>query len=310
VTKPQVVFDSVLDDRDASLCTLKDGTIIQSWFTSCHQMWDVAWNEEVNWEWKERAMKIGQDTIAALSRGWLRRSRDGGKTWEREVYPTIVGQHAGPTVLSNGSLIYLGYVLQDDGSYIMATTKSTDGGKTWSIIGTVPCERIREKEGPLHPIVDSENHVVEVEPEHLLAAFRAEPQYGGLVHLSDSIDGGKQWTPVRKLSTYGYPPFIIKLESGTIVLSVADRRPPQRIEVIISYDNGKTWNEDEPILIREMPYMSDFGYPVSLEVKPNEILTVYYSVEYPPFKDPLAEKSDPNQSGILSTRWTLPKEVR
>jgi len=305
-TRPQIVFDSVLDDRDASLCVLQNGTVIQSWFTSCHRNWkDLTWVEEVNLEWEARARNLEEDTITALSRGWLRRSGDGGYTWEKEVYPTIVGQHAGPTVLSDDSLIYLGRVIRDDGSYAMFATKSVDGGKTWTIIGTIPCERTCDR-GVLSPILN-ENHTVEVDSGHLLAAFRVNPENGGLIHLSDSMDGGRTWTPVRKLSTYGYPPHLIKLESGKLLLTYADRRPKQSIRAIISHNDGRTWDEERPILIRQMPYMSDFGYPVSLEDKPGNIITVYYSVAYPPFKDSQADKSDPEQSGIHWTKWSLPK---
>jgi hypothetical protein len=305
-TEPYVVFDSILDDRDASLCTLHDGTVVQSWFTSCHRMWEnLTWVEEINTEWMARARSISQDTIAALSRGWLRRSPDGGESWEKEVYPTIVGQHAGPTVLSDGKLIYLGPLRQDDGSTIIAATCSVDGAKTWSVVGKVPCERKRESESAKLSPTLNENHVVEVEPGHLLAAFRAEPKDGGLIHLSDSTDNGRTWTPARKLSTYGYPPHLIKLQSGVILLTFSDRRQPQSIRAIVSYDGGRTWDADKPILIREMPHLSDFGYPVSLELEPDRILTVYYSVVYPPFKDPEADNSNPNQSGILSTQWSL-----
>jgi len=172
-------------------------------------------------------------------------------------------------------------------------------------VGKVPCERKGENEsGKLSPTLN-ENHVVEVEPGHLLAAFRAEPKDGGLIHLSDSTDNGRTWTAARKLSTYGYPPHLIKLQSGVILLTFSDRRQPQSIRAIVSYDGGRRWDEDRPILIREMPYMSDFGYPVSLELEPDRILTVYYSVAYPPLKDPKAGKSNPGESGILSTQWSL-----
>ena len=139
-SEPQVIFNSVTDDRDHALNTLPDGTVVSTWFSS------MAWTQQscMRPEWKERLNRLTPDTLQALSRGWLRRSHDGGRTWEAEVYPTLIGQHAGPSALSNGDLIYCG-PYSVEGRNRLVATRSTDGGCTWAIVGEIPGPRVRDE---------------------------------------------------------------------------------------------------------------------------------------------------------------------
>ena len=63
---------------------------------------------------------------------------------------------------------------------------------------------------------------------------------------------------------------------------------------MISYDNCKTWSEE--IILRDDGPDNDLGYPASVELKDNSILTIYYQKET---SDSLCE--------IFGTIWELPK---
>ena len=302
-SEPDVVFDSMTDDRDAALCTLSDGTVALTWFSSS------GWAQQANRppEWDARAERIGAATLRALSRGWLRRSLDGGCTWEEDVYPAIVHQHAGPTVLSDGALIQCGPFTWPDGPRVVAA-RSEDGGVTWSVVGEVPCGRFTHPETGRVYTDFNESHAIEIAPGRILCAFRGayRPDSPGsdkrYVHLTRSDDGGRTWTPPEPIEgAYGFPPYLLRLAAGPILCLFSDRRGPWAIRGVLSYDDGRTWDTEDLFTVREFPGRVDMGYPSGVEVAPGEVLCVYYSV---PVLDmtPDYETYDPAQAGILSSR--------
>lgn len=307
-SEPEVIFDSVTDDRDISLNTMPDGTIIASWFSS--DVW--ARPRPFPWmrpEWESLRDIIKPDTLKAMHRGWIRRSTDHGRTWEELIHPTLVGQHAGPTPLSNGELIYIGRYNLEDGSQFVATL-SKDAGRTWQIISQMPIERKYEEISKKHWAVLGENHVVEVSPGKLVAAFRSTPQLATPnVHMAWSEDAGRTWTPPQDTGVFGHPPFLLKLKSG-VLLCFTSQRPqgdqPKRLIVFASYDAGRTWDTKNLHVLSDANDVQglDMGYPVAVETRPGEIFCVYYSSPTPEH-NPQYDQIDPMKHGILSMRITL-----
>jgi len=296
-TDPEVIFDSISDDRDHAVNTLPDGTVVSTWFGS------MAWTTTGYKlpEWDEIEKRIKPDTLRALSRGWLRRSHDGGRTWEAAVYPTIVGQHAGPSVLANGDMIYCGPAPADDGNRLVAT-RSSDRGRSWSIVGEIPGPRVKNEEAGLFQTVLNESHALELGPDNILCVFRGS---GGQhnIHMTRTSDGGRTWTEPQDIGVYGFPSYLIRLQAGPILCVFGDRRQPQAIRVVLSYDDGATWDTDNVLAVREFAYRADMGYPVSLEITPGEVLCVYYSMPDPGNEG--YEDLGPVDAGILSTRIRL-----
>src|ERR1700730_9497538 len=108
-SKPVVVIDTDQDDRDPSVASLKDGTLLLNWFT------------------------LKQNRVAIL----LARSADQGKTWSVPVKLNLDSPYSfacsSPVrELPDGSLI-LGLYHEDEKKNLAfgATVKSYDGGKTW-----------------------------------------------------------------------------------------------------------------------------------------------------------------------------------
>ena len=296
--EPQVVFDSATDDRDAALCTLPDGTVVASWFSS--RSW--ARDHYLKPEWEELKESVTPSTLRALSRGWLRRSHDGGSTWEDEVYPTIVGQHAGPTALANGDLIYCGPAAGPEGRRLVAT-RSTDGGLTWSVVGEIACARqVDEKTGDVH-LAFNESHALEIAPDRILCAFRTNTENRN-VHLARTEDGGQTWSGPEDIGVYGFPSFQVRLAAGPILCLFGDRRGPWAVRGVLSYDDGDTWDVGTVLTFWESPNRMDMGYPGAIEVSPGEVLCVFYSVPVPG-TTPDYETLDPRQTGILSARMWL-----
>lgn len=303
-SEPTVMFDSITDDRDIALNCLPDGMIVATWFSSDF------WSRPKPYpymrpEWEPLREQIKRDTFRALCRGWLRRSPDGGKTWEEHIHPTLVGQHAGPTVLGNGDLIYLGPYCVEDGNK-MVSTLSTDGGRTWSIIGELDVPRYYDEVTAKYYTVLNENNVVEAAPGNLIVAFRGNHAEKHLnIHFAHSHDGGYTWTAPKDSGVSGQPPYLLKLKSGAILCLFGCRIKPSRIGGILSYDGGKTWDIERELAIArcELSEGIDMGYPVAIELDSGEIFCVYYASPNQNTKN--GKMIDPSQWGIRSTRFRM-----
>jgi Neuraminidase (sialidase) len=203
-SKPLVIIDTAQDDRDPSVTSLKDGTVLLNWFA------------------------LHQDQVAIL----LARSTDQGKTWSEPMtldlhspYPfacsTPIRQ------LPDGSLI-LGLYHEDAKKNLAfgATVKSYDGGKTWTDLAL-----IGEKSGVF---LDAETDVMTLKDGTLLAALRSSKAD---MHYAQSNDGGKRWGQVHSFGFKGHCPYFLRHRTGVILL--AHRMPATSLHW--SNDEGKTW---------------------------------------------------------------------
>lgn len=299
---PCEVYNSELDDRDANLLTMADGTIILTWFTSTaflERLNDGWYPQPWQEQWAARAAR--QDLKESTPRtAWLMRSTDGGRTWG-VPHETPVGQHAGPSVLSDGRLVYIGATSYYEGP--TSVWESSDKGETWRQIGEVSAPTV----GVPPRRVITENHVLELSPGHLLAIFRTGKFPNSaewLLYQSNSEDGGHTWSEVGPLPIWGHPPHLIRLSSGAILCSYGHRRDPWSIRAVLSYDEGQTWSEEDIITLYTFDGPCDMGYPVSLEVTPGQILTVYYCNLKEGTDQPVPACLE-NPGGILYTRWTV-----
>jgi len=309
-SQPQEIYNSEQDDRDASLRTLPDGTIILTSFSTTDWVPYVIDGRFVErteiperWlsQWQALVERQGL-TGKRPKRTWLLRSEDGGRNWGPPV-DTPTGQHSGPCATADGRLIYVGPP-QIETNLPVTAWESTDNGDSWEKIGEIP-----RPDGISDETLLVENHPVETSPGRLVVLFRSEgcdrdDQY---LYQSESDDAGRTWSVPERLPVWGHPPHLTVLSSGAILCSYGYRRKPLSIRAMLSYDEGKTWDHENFITLYELPVDHDFGYPVSVEYAPGEILTVYYlNRKYVRSNDgmihlPYVEDA----GGIMSVRWTL-----
>ena len=108
--------------------------------------------------------------------------------------------------------------------------------------------------------------------------FRTNPRGSGRLYQSESTDRGKTWSEPVDTGIWGYPPHLLQLQSGDILCSYGYRRGAMGVRAVLSHDDGRTWDKDNTIVLRGdgVGNPGDLGYPVSIEVEPGVILTVYY----------------------------------
>ena len=299
-TAPATINNTPLDDRDAGIIETDKGTLVVSWFT----MMDFALQRQkwpspaIRDAYKHHSEKLDAETREKWLGYWIRRSEDDGKTWGKPIRNHVTAPH-GPIQLSDKRLLYVGglwargvgYLGTGDGKDIIAgVEESRDDGLSWSLIGTVP---IPSDEVIAHY---AEPHVVEVEKGKLVAMFRYNPPDPSQWFLwqSESADGGKSWSLAHPTPVYGFPPHLIRLKNGALLVTYGRRIPPFSERACLSRDGGRTWDTDNEITLAAAPN-GDLGYPASVELEDGSILSVYYQIDQP----------GENTTSLSGTHWRL-----
>ncbi len=286
-TPPVTVNNTPLDDRDAGIIETKKGTLLVSWFTS------LAFDNprQVNWQklpqsmlqaWKQHTEKLGAETRKQYLGNWVRRSTDGGRTWGGNINSIVTAPH-GAIELSGGKLLYVGKNrLVGDANLplppekkLLAAAVSEDDGESWKIAGYIPVPKDAQSGAKeFH-----EPHAVEIAPGKIVAMFRYHGQPSQYyLWQTESSDGGKNWTTLHPTGIWGYPPHLLRLKDGRILVSYGRRKPPYGERACISRDNGTTWDIKNEITLSSAPN-SDLGYPASVQLEDGSIMTVYYQQE-------------------------------
>ena len=291
-SEPLTLNDTPLDDRDAGILITRQGSVLVTWFTS------LAFEELAADRWKKESAKITADERRKWLGNWLRRSTDQGRTWG-EFTDTIVTAPHGPVELRDGRLLYLG-INQRVGSAKspepardrrVTAAESRDDGRTWALIGCVPIPPDVQPGGFHEP------HVVETAEGKLVGMIRHEGQPADQVlWQTESGDGGKTWTEARPTNIWGLPPHLIRLRDGRLLVSYGHRRRPFGERACLSRDGGATWDLEHEVLVRDDAPNGDLGYPASVQMDDETILTIYYQV------DKAGEKTC-----LMGTFWKLPK---
>jgi len=276
---PQVLLDSAIDDRDAGVLETAKGSILVTSFTSLayEPILEKArgkkteeaggWPEERLTSWQSAHNRLNAAQRQAELGQWMVRSTDGGVTWSAR-YPTIVNSPHGPFQLADGRLLYPGVELWTEPRRV-GVCESVDDGHTWRWLAEIP----------MRPGDDSkqyhELHGVETGDGRVLVQIRNHNQANsGETLQSESTDGGKTWSVPRTIGVWGLPSFLTRLRDGKLLMTYGYRRPPFGNQARVSVDWGRTWSE--PVVISSDGAGVDLGYPSTVELDDDTLLTVWY----------------------------------
>jgi len=124
--------------------------------------------------------------------------------------------------------------------------------------------------------------VVETAEGALVGMIRHHGQPGDQVlWQTESDDGGKTWAEARPTAIWGLPPHLLRLRDGRLLATYGHRRPKFGQRACLSRDGGKTWDYANEILIRDDAPNGDLGYPASLQMDDETIMTIYYQIDKP-----------------------------
>jgi len=235
-TKPQILVDTELDDRDPSVMQKSDGTLICDFFTYVPPA-------------EGKHEEVGIHVI---------RSRDNGETWEAQPQlvpppPGIRWACSSPILeLPNHELILPLYFMQEGKKSKSGLVRSTDGGKTWGDFAIIDPDSDHEH--------DSEPHIIRLPDGRLFTTLRP------CMCQSYSSDDGHTWTPPQRTGFEGHAPYHLVTRDG--LLLCAHRLPNTALH--ISTDFGATWRG--PFVIDDVIG----SYPSMVELPDGTIFCVYY----------------------------------
>ncbi len=296
-SEPKLLTKGPLDDRDAGIVQAADGSLLVNYFTSIGFAHPRS-AKNLQSEWKESLEKISLADIVNRHGFFMIRSTDHGATWS-EPYSVPVNSVHGPKLLKSGRLIWVGRSLAPD--YVlpvrmgdkMVCAVSDDHGATWSVAGEISpvkgqlmtdwheADCVEAADGTI--IAQFRNHT----PAKTAPGNKAWPRG---IWQTESADGGKTWSVPHHICD-GFPPHLLRLPDGRLLLTYSYRSKPFGIRFRLSDDNGKSWSKEGNLADTSR---MDMGYPSTVVLKDGSLFTLYYEAD----SDKLASLS--------YIRWRLP----
>ncbi len=263
-TKPTLVVDSPIDDRNPALGQADDGTLVVGfWRTATYDDQDHYDPKLVD---KERST-------------WVTRSKDGGKSWSEptpiDVADIGIGSPFGRiTTLPDGAMLMAiyGFVIRPAGEKVPGDRqhsyvyRSTDRGQTWKRISEIGDGKEQLSETTLLRLPDGK----------IIAAARTRGNEMRQVESTD--DDRRTWrADAQPVGAVNYlPGDLCLLPDGRVLLTLGSRTPPFGVVGIVGDAHGHFDWEKRFALVTDA-VNTDCGYPSSVALPDNRALTVYYA---------------------------------
>ena len=289
-SKPVTVVDTKFDDRDGGIIANGKQVIVSSFNNNyAFQLQDIDWqfkchghNEKTENEAKmiRLYIEMNKDADEKDVGSSIAISEDGGKTFPTRIMVPITSPH-GPKVLADGSYVWVGRSFSIDKKYW------TEGAREYNFLEEgIYCMFSKDgytwSEPTRLPDIDEEGVELLCEPDviqlkngELLAQIRVHRKgkpFG--IYQTTTTDGMTKWTTPVDLNVPSAPPHLLRHSSGKLISVVARRHAPIAEQVLISDDEGQTWQG--PYDIDTDAPDGDMGYPSTVELNDGSLMTVYY----------------------------------
>lgn len=289
-TRPMIVMDTPLDDRDCGLVPFGKGRVMLTSFNNC-----VAFQRGINQKRRissDPVVRAKADLIDAylnyveiqgLEEKYLgsncRISEDGGYTFG-SIFKAPVSAPHGPCCLNDGTLLYVGHRFNpnagfDDGEIPYVQCYKMTADERWEYVSSI--ENVRDGKGK---IICCEPHAIQLPDGTIIVHIRVQRSEAEnrifTVYQSESTDGGKTFTQPHQIlaDVGGTLSHLMLHSSGTLVAAYTYRDAPYGIRVMFSRDGAKTWDTDW--ILSDEGQSGDLGYPATVERSDGSLLTIYY----------------------------------
>ena len=290
-TKPAVIIDTPEDDRDCGIITFGGKVMVNTFNNGFNTPVCKEWMGDENpcYHYHLPVSKgyLSQLDLAEVDKKYYGSmfaiSDDGYEFGDVQRCP--VQTPHGPCLMPDGKVFFVGSRYDENGwvpglgCYIY----DTDGNGTF--VSIIPDNNVDPSPYYCEP------HAIVLE-DRILVHIRTEETFQIL--QCESFDGGKTFTEPRKLIDHGSPPHLMRHSSGVLICSYGYRQEPYGQRVMLSYDNGETWETD--YVLRDDGHDSDLGYPCTVELNDGSLLTVYYQ-----------KPAGLDNTVIMQSIWRLPE---
>ena len=275
-TKPAVVIDTPLDDRDGGIAVYGEKNVLITSFNNSlttQRSWVPDDKEHPHY-------RTAYLDIVERNGGWEKYlgstfciSHDGGNTFG-PVQKIPVSCPHGPAVLQDGTLLYVGTRFDDpevppvSGNSVVCYRMQPDGSYEY-------LSDIEDVGGNLNSY---EPHAIQLKSGKIIVHIRVQDEKRKTtftIYQCESDDGGKTFTkPHQILGPKGGSPAHLLEHEGVLISVVGYRAVPYGIRVAFSKDEGLTWDDDH-ILVDDSANW-DVGYPSTVALKDGTMLTTFY----------------------------------
>jgi len=263
------ICDTPSDERDPAILTLPDDRAAVTFNT--WNSWMVS--KQMREQYAEQTAVIERDGVRKYPGAKIMFTSDSGKTWTEPLKIPPFSPH-GFAIAPNRALYYPA-TRNVGGRLYTVIYRSEDGGQSWvhhADVGAGTGGR-----GDAHEVVYREPHLAILPNGTWITTIRV--QVHGHAVQSLSRDGGRRWSRPRKTKVKGFPQHVLPLKDGRLLMSYGYRYQPRGIRACLSTDGGKTWDVENEIVLRHEGANGDLGYPVSIELEDERVLTVYYYIQ-------------------------------
>lgn len=316
-SEPQVLVDTLLDDRDSGV-VYWNGKIIVSWFCASKEYYIVN-NKDKYGAW---ANTIPEDYDTKYMGGNYIISEDGGKTWS-EIYTMPEGMFTphGLIVNPDGGLTSVGYLKYDKvnktwgtGIGVRTTTGEMDeNGFIWSEAIVIATDREQNESTGMdfhepYGIYNDEGVLIVVMRSNK-GLYQCELYPGETKFTAWRKIAFVQETPAHMIEhssgvmimTYGYRGLYIDPVTGnTVKYDERNKDGTLGIRARLSYDGGLTWTREVVLSFGLYPAAnsSDWGYTSTVELSDGKLLTLFYQ-----------RTGSETMASIYQIVWELPEAI-
>ena len=280
-----------------ALCVLDNGEILATFYQrEFFPLEEGLKNQSHRYGWYHRPP---YPWVVTHGGTYVHRSRDHGETWEESVKidsspfisaysrlnvieldadPLIFTAGAADPMFSpqqwdeppfqvrngQGNRLIDGEILKEPSRVFICISR--DDGHTWA----------ETREIAAHPdYYFVEPAMIKLRSGRLLCHMRNCRQTGQLWQVF-SDDGGESWSVPELTPMWGYPAHLIQLSDGRVLSVYGHRREPYGIRACLSHDEGRSWDYDDEVIIRDDLVSGAIGYPVSMLLEDDKLVTVYW----------------------------------
>ena len=281
-----------------ALCVLESGEILASFYQREYfPLEEGLKNQSHRYGWYHRPP---YPWVVTHGGTYVHRSRDHGQTWAETVKidsepfisaysPRSIVALDGDTLIftagaadpmfsgpiqwdkppaqiknANGNRLVDGKIVKEPSRAFICISR--DGGHTWAETRQIAAH-------PEYYFV--EPTMIQLRSGRLLCHMRNCRQTGHLWQVV-SDDAGRTWSQPQMTPMWGYPAHVVQLSDGRVLSVYGHRRQPYGIRGCLSRDDGRSWDYDDEVIIRDDLVSGGIGYPVSMVLDDDTVVTVYW----------------------------------
>lgn len=206
-SKPGLLYDGPIDDRDPSIMQLENGRLLSTFFHSAKGTWRGTW------------LTVSDDTAESWSE-------------PKRLTPANYFCSSPIRTLSTGRLILPLYRLEGEVAN-GAVMISDDQGISWSVPINI------DSSGAF---LDAETDIIEIKDGRLYALQRGTHTR---MHFSVSTDRGETWSQSQPLGFRGISPYLLRVSDRVVLLTYGQIGSDKPTGTVLRYslDECQTWSE-------------------------------------------------------------------